>query len=177
MKISFYRLFITKHPVVHAKLAAFNILTIIVSLQRFIQDLVKHLWWSFFAKIDKGFFIFVFSFVNAYSTERFFNSCRRFFNWTTSCQSLREKCPYSEFFWSAFPHIRTEYGQIRSISPYSVRIRENMDQKNSEYGHFSRCECFDQFQYFPIFSSILELYQKENPTQMFPCEFWEKYLE
>ena len=23
------------------------------------------------------------------------------------------------------------------ISPYSVRMRENMDQKNSEYGHFS----------------------------------------
>ena len=24
-----------------------------------------------------------------------------------------------------------------SISPYSVRIRENTDQNNSEYGHFS----------------------------------------
>ena len=26
------------------------------------------------------------------------------------------------------------------ISPYSVRIRENTNQKNSEYGHFSRSE-------------------------------------
>ena len=33
------------------------------------------------------------------------------------------------FFWSVYPCIRTEYGEIRSISPYSVRMRENMDQK------------------------------------------------
>ena len=26
--------------------------------------------------------------------------------------SLREKCPYSEFFWSVFSRIRTEYGEI-----------------------------------------------------------------
>ena len=49
---------------------------------------------------------------------------------------LREKCPYSELFWSAFSRIRTEYGEIRSIFPYSVRMRENADQNNSEYGHF-----------------------------------------
>ena len=28
---------------------------------------------------------------------------------------LRKKCPYSEFFWSLFSRIRTEYGEIRSI--------------------------------------------------------------
>ena len=28
---------------------------------------------------------------------------------------LREKCPYSELFWSAFSRVRTEYGEIRSI--------------------------------------------------------------
>ena len=33
------------------------------------------------------------------------------------------------FFWSVFPRIRTEYGEIRSISPYSVRMRENTEQK------------------------------------------------
>ena len=36
--------------------------------------------------------------------------------------ALREKFPYSEFFWSVFS-----------------RIRMNKDQKNSEYGPFSRC--------------------------------------
>ena len=41
--------------------------------------------------------------------------------------SLREKCPYTELFWSAFSRIRTEYG---------VEMRENADQNNSEYGHF-----------------------------------------
>ena len=49
---------------------------------------------------------------------------------------MREKCPYSELFFVAFSHIRTEYGEILYISPYSVRMRENMDQNNSEYGHF-----------------------------------------
>ena len=33
------------------------------------------------------------------------------------------------FSWSVFSHIRTEYGEILSISPCSVRMRENMDQK------------------------------------------------
>ena len=37
--------------------------------------------------------------------------------------TLREKCPYSELFWSVFSRIRTEYGEMRSISPYSVRMR------------------------------------------------------
>ena len=33
------------------------------------------------------------------------------------------------FFWSVFSQIWTEYGEIRSISSYSVRMRENADQK------------------------------------------------
>ena len=49
-----------------------------------------------------------------------------------------KKYPYSELFWSAFSHIRTEYGEIPSISPYSVLMRENADQNNTEYRHFSR---------------------------------------
>ena len=52
--------------------------------------------------------------------------------------SLREKCPYSGFFSSVFSRIRTEYGEILRISSYSVQMQESMDQKNSEYGHFSR---------------------------------------
>ena len=37
------------------------------------------------------------------------------------------------FFWSVFSRIWTKYGEIRSISPYSVRIRENSDQKKTPY--------------------------------------------
>ena len=50
--------------------------------------------------------------------------------------TLRENCPYSEFFCSVFSHIWTEYGEIKSISPFSTGMRENTDKKNSEYGHF-----------------------------------------
>ena len=52
--------------------------------------------------------------------------------------ALREKRPYSEFFWSVFSRIRTEYGEILRIFPYSVQMWENTDEKNSEYGHFLR---------------------------------------
>ena len=37
-----------------------------------------------------------------------------------------------------FSHIAIDYEEIRSISPYSLRMWENTDQKNSEYGHFLR---------------------------------------
>ena len=53
-------------------------------------------------------------------------------------RTLRKKCPYSELFWSVFFRIRTEYVEILHNSPYSARMRENTDQNNSEYGHFSR---------------------------------------
>ena len=33
------------------------------------------------------------------------------------------------YFWSVFSRIWTEYGEIQSISPYSVRMPENTDQK------------------------------------------------
>ena len=59
--------------------------------------------------------------------------------------TLRKKCPYSELFWSAFSRFRNEYGEIIRISMYSVRIRENADQNNSEYGHFS---CSDGWKWF-----------------------------
>ena len=52
--------------------------------------------------------------------------------------SLREKCPYSELFWSVFSRIWTGYGEILRISPYSVRMRENANQNKSEYRHFLR---------------------------------------
>ena len=54
--------------------------------------------------------------------------------------ALREKCPCSEFSLSVFYRIRTEDGEIRGISLYSISIRENTDQKNSEYGHFLRSD-------------------------------------
>ena len=57
-------------------------------------------------------------------------------------QSLREKCLYQWFLWSVFSRIRNEYGEILRVSPYSVQMRENKNQKNSKYGHFSSSEYF-----------------------------------
>ena len=39
-------------------------------------------------------------------------------------------------FWSVFCRIQTKDGEILCISPYSARMRENTNQKNSEYRHF-----------------------------------------
>ena len=50
------------------------------------------------------------------------------------------------FFWSVFSRIRTEYGETRSISPYSVRMRENKDQKKLHiWTLFCRSVCFGSF--------------------------------
>ena len=49
----------------------------------------------------------------------------------------REKCLYSELFWSVFSRIRTEYGE--------VRMRENTDQNKSEYWHFLRNDLLTKF--------------------------------
>ena len=64
-------------------------------------------------------------------------------------QSLREKSPYSEFFCSAFSHIRTEYEETWSMSPYSVQMWENTDQKNFEYGYFLRSESLSNLMIIP----------------------------
>ena len=90
----------------------------------------------------------LFSVTNEIRNEKFHSPCSESFFPCTEVNTnliisktllkltLRKKCPYSELFWSAFSYIRTEYGEIRSISSYSVRIRENADQNNSKYGHF-----------------------------------------
>ena len=60
-------------------------------------------------------------------------------NWMYTLRwTRRKKCPYLELFWPALSHIQKEYEEIRNISPYSVRMRENADQNNFEYEQFSR---------------------------------------
>ena len=60
------------------------------------------------------------------------------FNWKKLANYTAWKVSVYRFFWSVFSHIRTEYGDICSISPYSVQMRESTEKKNSEYGHFLR---------------------------------------
>ena len=42
-----------------------------------------------------------------------------------------------------FSRIRTEYGEVLRISMYSVRMRENAGQKNSEYRYFFTVSLFE----------------------------------
>ena len=56
------------------------------------------------------------------------------FAWNKHCV---ESVQIRIFFWPVFPPIRTEYGEIRSTSLYSVRMLANTDQKNSVLGHIS----------------------------------------
>ena len=59
------------------------------------------------------------------------------------------------FFWYVFSRIRTEYGEIWSISPHSVRMRENTDQKKLHiWTLFKQC-VFNQFIIFSLFISFI----------------------
>ena len=47
------------------------------------------------------------------------------------------------YFWSIFSCIRTEYGDLRNKSPYSVRMQQNMDQKQLRiWTAFTQCLIF-----------------------------------
>ena len=59
------------------------------------------------------------------------------------------------FFRYIISRIRTEYGEIRSISPYLVRMRENTDQKKLRiWTFFAQCN-------FSFFYSDVSIYQLE----------------
>ena len=57
-----------------------------------------------------------------------------------------ESVQIRSFFWSVFSRIRTEYGEIRIISPYSIRMRENTDQKKLCSWTFFLSERFRSFE-------------------------------
>ena len=54
------------------------------------------------------------------------STCIKWEHWE---ESLREKYPNVEFFWSVFSRIWTEYCDLLSKTQYSLQIRENTDQK------------------------------------------------
>ena len=51
--------------------------------------------------------------------------------------SLREKCPNAEFFLVRTFRIRTEYGEIWSISRIQFQYGKKRTRKNSVFGQFS----------------------------------------
>ena len=44
-----------------------------------------------------------------------------------------------------FSHVFNEYENLLCKSPYSVQIRENMQQKSSKYGHFLLSDALNLF--------------------------------
>ena len=81
-------------------------------------------------------------------------------------ETMRKKCPYSELIWSAFPRICTEYGEIPSISPYSVQIRENSDQNNSEWKVISIAQKI-QLSMRGFFGKGEQIRSKQTPNSIF----------
>ena len=71
----------------------------------------------------------------------------------------------------------TEYSErIRrdtDISPYSVRMRENMDQNNSKYGYFLHSDCYvvsynvKNFTGWNIFSKFADLLLRNHVQILF----------
>ena len=60
------------------------------------------------------------------------------------------------YLWSVFSCIRTEYGEILRISPYSARKRENTDQKKLRiWKLFTQCSYFISFVTWCILSRII----------------------
>ena len=66
------------------------------------------------------------------------SNCLRRYN-LFSCHCMKS-VQIRRFFWSVFSRIWTEYGEIRSISSYSVQMRENTDQKKHRiWTLFTQC--------------------------------------
>ena len=55
-----------------------------------------------------------------------------------------------------FSRIRTEYGEIRSISSYSVWMQENAGQNISKYRHFLRSGYKRNVETIPDLSAIIQ---------------------
>ena len=73
---------------------------------------------------------------------------------------IREKCPYSKFFWSIFSRIQTVHGEIR----------ENMDQKNAEYEHFLHSVYLEVAEYVTARIKDDNLRKQRNSSRNFKIE-------
>ena len=79
---------------------------------------------------------------------------RKYGNWDHRKYNCVKRVRSRSYFGPNFSRIRTEHGEIRSISPYSVGMRENADQSNSEYGLFLRSVWQNFESFIPNFFSL-----------------------
>ena len=98
----------------------------------------------------------------------------RAFSWLLCFVSLHGRCRYSELNWSLFSHIWTEYEERVRISPYSIELLENTDQKNSKYGHCSCSVCFNlcfcSLLNTCIYCNNIESLKRKNSKYCLVCE-------
>ena len=89
---------------------------------------------------------------------------------------LSKNCPYLEFFQSVFSRIWSEYGNVYSKFLYSVQMRVNTDQKNSEYGHFSRSACMkwaDKIFVYSVQSHLSQRHIQDPKKHLMFCAIWQ----
>ena len=72
---------------------------------------------------------------------------KKSFCWDWICNYLCVKSVHIRSF--SGPHFSAFELNTERYYPYSIRMRENTDQKNSEYRHFLRSVYFNWFIYFP----------------------------
>ena len=117
---------------------------IIDALKAVVDLSEKQFWWSRFliklrdCKIFTEYFWIIYTWWDRFTTKHFpplfavlekkihflFEISNQFIS-----NSLCEKCQNTGLFQSVFSCIRTEYGDLRSKSLYSVRMQENIDQQ------------------------------------------------
>ena len=99
-----------------------------------IYDTFPHFMWELF--LNKNSTTWIFLFKSPYISIWFLPFFLSRFRYAVT--ALREKWPNKELFLVRISCIWTEYGDIRSKSPYSVWIQEYSDQKKLRILHFSR---------------------------------------
>ena len=73
------------------------------------------------------------------SKNRHYSKCKNsHFDNAYHCVKSVRIWNFSDSYSPAFGLNTERYGVSQRFSPYSVRMRENMDQKKFKYGHFSR---------------------------------------
>ena len=86
-----------------------------------------------------------------------------------------KKRPHSELFWSAFSRIRTEFGEVRSISPYSAQMLEDVDQIDSEYGHFLRSES-SEYASKQLWNSVMVFFDENSASNVRITTSWSNII-
>ena len=91
-----------------------------------------------------------FSLVFNQDYEALFHYCTIFITVINSTQTLGKKSPYSEFFWSAFSLIRTEYLSVKSEYLYEVSFRIQFEHEKMRTRNTPNTDTFQAVRGFEL---------------------------